>query len=271
MNDSSEDSVLTVDTTSEPFVGRWNRLISTTNWEKGKIIHQWRSACSEHGGEAKECSDQTWVEMVGGVTAPHVGRLRRVYERFGDQYESYPGLYWTHFLAAFDWDDAPLWLEGAMRSGWSVNQMRRQRWEAHGAAEEDRPRASDLQDTDLDEDAVIPAQGGSTSEGRFDDHPGNVSAGPLPEGPDFGEEATTSPGASQSATGKSDLGSDEEGATLVQPFAGLAELPSDLSEALEMFKLAIVRHKMQGWSDCSPEHVLGALEGLKMLVLAPAQ
>ena len=35
--------------TAEPvdagaFVGQWNRLVSTTNWEKGRIICQWRDA-----------------------------------------------------------------------------------------------------------------------------------------------------------------------------------------------------------------------------------
>ena len=27
---------------SGPYLGRWNRLVSTTNWEKGRIICQWR-------------------------------------------------------------------------------------------------------------------------------------------------------------------------------------------------------------------------------------
>ena len=38
---------------STPFIGQWNRLISTTNWEKGKIICEWQTphtvlrSCSE--------------------------------------------------------------------------------------------------------------------------------------------------------------------------------------------------------------------------------
>ena len=33
---------LPVDEASQPFVGRWNALVSTTNWEKGRIIGDWR-------------------------------------------------------------------------------------------------------------------------------------------------------------------------------------------------------------------------------------
>ena len=32
---------------SAPYVGRWNRLISTTNWEKGASIAQWRELLLE--------------------------------------------------------------------------------------------------------------------------------------------------------------------------------------------------------------------------------
>ena len=28
---------------AEPYIGKWNQLISTTNWEKGQIISEWRA------------------------------------------------------------------------------------------------------------------------------------------------------------------------------------------------------------------------------------
>ena len=31
---------------SSPFVGRWNELVSTTNWEKGRLIGEWRDEWS---------------------------------------------------------------------------------------------------------------------------------------------------------------------------------------------------------------------------------
>ncbi len=68
---------------SEEFVGRWNTLISTTNWEKGRIIGQWRQALIETGAPATCYSDEAWSKRVGGVSSQHVGRLRRVFERFG--------------------------------------------------------------------------------------------------------------------------------------------------------------------------------------------
>src|SRR5437870_12018523 len=68
---------------SQPFVGRWSRLVSTTNWEKGRIIVEWREALVSQGLPVTEYSDEAWGRLVGGVTGQHVGRLRRVYEQFG--------------------------------------------------------------------------------------------------------------------------------------------------------------------------------------------
>jgi hypothetical protein len=56
----------------------------------------------------------------------------------------------------------------------------------------------------------------------------------------------------------------------VRPFAHLAELPDDLAQALESFKLGILRHKLAGWNEVALEDVLSALEALKQLALAPA-
>ena len=71
-----------VDETSAPFLGQWNRLVSTTNWEKGRIIHEWRQALVAAAAPASEHADEAWSLRVGSVTGQHVGRLRRVYERF---------------------------------------------------------------------------------------------------------------------------------------------------------------------------------------------
>ena len=46
---------------------------------------------------------------------------------------------------------------------------------------------------------------------------------------------------------------------------------SDLAEAFESFKLAVLRHKMNGWEEVSREDVLASLEALKQLVLAPSE
>ena len=276
---ASPDALATdVDADSQPFVGRWNQLISSTNWEKGRIICDWRNNLHANGAPSSEYSDEAWARRVGGVTSPHVGRLRRVFEKFGSDYETYPGLYWSHFLAALDWDDAPLWLEGAVRSGWSISQMRNQRWEATGGRPEDEPKAADIIATDTDEDIIMPAQGGG-KEGRSNDQPDGISAGPLPENPDFGEEEFTGepPAAGSDANGNlNDDGNTENldgpgSSSLVQPFAGLPDLPTDMTEALEMFKLSIIRHKASGWTEIAPETVVKVLDALKTLVASRSE
>src|SRR5687768_3522933 len=122
---------------SQPYLGRWNKLVSTTNWEKGRIVVEWRQALASQGLPITEFSDDAWSRLAGGVTSQHVGRLRRVYQRFGAVQEQYRGLYWSHFQAAIDYADAEMWLEGAVRSGWSVAEMREKRWETLGKIEAD--------------------------------------------------------------------------------------------------------------------------------------
>lgn len=251
---------------AEPFVGQWNRLISQTNWEKGQIISEWRQRLIESDAPSTEYSDEAWSRRVGGVTAPHVGRLRRVYDRFADSYESYDGLYWSHFLAALDWEDAPLWLEGASREGWSVSQMREQRWQAHGAVESQRPTASQVVEVDVDEDIVLPAQGGGRKTQSGDD-PGEISAGPKYEEPDFGDgDELTALGGPDDGGGAAAPPIQEDWEPPVQPFAGLPELPDDLADAIEQLKLAILRHKTSQWQSVTAETVREYLDAMALLL-----
>jgi len=262
--DSGEDEELAE--LAQPFVGRWNQLISTTNWEKGRIISDWREALIESGADSHQYSDDAWARRVGGVTAPHVGRLRRVHDRYASTYQTYGGLYWSHFLAALDWDDAPLWLEGASQKSWSVAAMREQRWEAHGAVESQRPTNSQIIEVDTDEDVVIPAQGGGRTK-EYGDEPG-VASGPLHEDPDFGEEEELMPLAGGGTAGSSA----DSGAVVsdsVQPFAGLPELPDDLADAIEALKLAVLRHKTAGWKDTNPETIQKYLDAISVLTASP--
>jgi hypothetical protein len=106
------------DVASKPFIGRWNKLSSETNWEKGRILLEWRNALIAAKAPSSQYSDEAWANRVGLVTCQHVGRLRRVFERFGETHGEYPNLYWSHFWAALDWDDSELWLEGASQSRW---------------------------------------------------------------------------------------------------------------------------------------------------------
>lgn len=57
----------------------------------------------------------------------------------------------------------------------------------------------------------------------------------------------------------------------VRPFENLAELPDDLADAFDSFKLAILHHKLAGWKEVSRGDVLASLEALKQLALAPTE
>lgn len=248
---------------SEPFVGRWNRLVSTTNWEKGRIIGQWREALIAEGAAQAEYSDDAWAQLVGGVSGQHVGRLRRVYQRFGALQEKFPGLFWSHFQAALDWNDAEMWLEGAVQSGWKVARMRQQRWETLGRVEGERPRDADVVAEEPDGDVQLPAEvSGTYAEVQ----------GPQHEGPDFGddEEAAGTSRAVSPGEPAADREHSPPPIELVQPFAELPPLPDDLAEAFEAFKLALLRHKTDNWQQVSLSDALKAIDALKALVLAPS-
>jgi hypothetical protein len=258
--DAFSEAVLTK---SEPFVGRWNRLVSTTNWEKGRITHQWREALIAAGASQAEYSDDAWAQLVGGVSGQHVGRLRRVNQRFAAVQEKFHGLFWSHFQAALDWNDAEMWLEGAVQSGWTVAHMRQQRWETLGRIESERPRESDVVAEEPDGDVLLPRDvSGTYAEVQ----------GPRHEGPDFGDEQ-------ESAVPSRSVPNEESAPDrdyspppieLVQPFAELPPLPDDLAEAFEAFKLALLRHKTDGWRQISLGDAVRAIDALKALALAPA-
>ena len=168
-----EEPVIAVVEASTEYVGRWNRLISTTNWEKGRIICQWREALAGRR-PAASCTDDAWSRQVANVTPQHVGRLRRVFERFGQVFDQYAGLYWSHFQAAIDWPDAEMYLEGAVQNDWSVSQMRHQRWEAMGGSPELKPHDADLIVSEQDED--ISASDDHPLPAAISDSPGEVHA-----------------------------------------------------------------------------------------------
>jgi hypothetical protein len=251
---------------SQPYVGRWSRLVSTTNWEKGRIIIEWRQALFSQGLPVTEYSDEAWGRLVGGVTGQHVGRLRRVYQRFGSSADQYPELYWSHFQAALDWTDAEMWLEGARQSGWSVAQMREQRWETLGKLEADRPRAEDVVAAETDEDA---------EPSRTHSSPGSITgeysevSGPRHDGPDFGDEPAVGQAFLPARDSSTDMNASPT-VELVRPFENLPDLPDDLAEAFDAMKLAILRHKRDGWRAITAADLLRTLDALKALVTAPS-
>lgn len=283
MSDTPEVSLDVEDTTelpaevtaaSQPYIGEWNQLVSTTNWEKGRIISAWRGSLIDDGADQATYADEAWARLVGGVTGQHVGRLRRVYQKFGQSFTQYRGLYWSHFQAAIDWDDPEMWLEGAVQSGWSVSQMRKQRWETLGAIAEDAPLAEDEVSGELDED-FEPAQNSEPLASSLTPEYTEIAAGPLHEGPDFGDEEQGGSEPRAEAYDSEDGGPEaSEVATPVErvrPFEALGDLPDDVLEAVENFKLLILKHRREEWAAVSQADMVGALEALKQMVLAPAE
>jgi hypothetical protein len=268
----SNSAIIAVDETSAPFLGQWNRLVSTTNWEKGRIILEWRQALLAAGGPAAEYSDEAWSLRVGNVTGQHVGRLRRVYERFDALRAELTALYWSHFQAALDWDDAEMWLEGAEQSGWSVAEMRRQRWETLGAIEADRPSIDEATSEPIDEDSDS-ADLGSASSAAVGRELKSTRKNGLTDGDgdERSQESTRAADALADDAGPEDDQPDESGHDAPGPFAHLAEMPDDMGEAFEALKLSIIRHKFAGWRQISRDDVLTAIDALRELALAPAE
>ncbi len=255
-----------VEQTSTEYLGRWNRLVSTTNWEKGRIICEWRSALVEAGAPAGSGTDEAWSRRVGNVSPQHTGRLRRVFQRFGEVFEQYTGLYWSHFQVALDWPDAEMWLEGAVQNGWSVARMRDQRWEAVGAPAEMKPREEDVIAAELDEDAGA-AQWEAMPE-TISSSPGTVQGA---ESAAQDESRSPSQEAAEAvASGEAVPPAEEVSVEPTRPFENLSPLPPDLNEAFEAFKLAVLHHRLSGWQDVSLDDVLATLDALKALAMAPA-
>jgi hypothetical protein len=256
-------SVAVADEASAPFLGQWNRLVSTTNWEKGRIIHGWRQALIAAAAPASEFADEAWSTRVGNVTGQHVGRLRRVYERFDGLRGDFPALYWSHFQAALDWDDAEMWLEGAYQSGWSVADMRRERETTLGAVNADLATEESATEP-VDEDAGSDDAHTVATIPRL-----SQSSGGDPSRESDRNEASPGSGAADppfDVDGASDAAPEEPR----RPFAHLAEMPDVFGEPYEALKLAIIRHKFAGWESIARGDVLAALDALRELALAPA-
>jgi hypothetical protein len=271
-NKIAVNEIAVIDEASLTFVGRWRGLISTTNWEKGRIIHEWREALRASNAPVQEYSDDAWSRRVGQVSSQHVGRLRRVYERFDSVRETYPRLFWSHFQAALDWSDAEMWLEGAVQSDWSVGEMRAQRWETLGGPANGKNQEEQIVESEFDEDSdpTGAAEVGVVRDLESDstDNSRNVAARERSRSEEEADEDESAgvPFDVDSATYPTNSPD-----APVRPFADLPDLPDDLADAFESFKLAILHHKLAGWRDVARETVLQSLDALKQLALAPAE
>ena len=91
--------------------------LSRCNWVVGKCAAEWTER------HARGRTDGDFAELVG-LSADQVFQRRRVWETFGDVFEDYPGLKWSHFYVALTWDDAPECLQWADENGATIAEMR---------------------------------------------------------------------------------------------------------------------------------------------------
>lgn len=254
------------------FITAWNRLVSTTNWDKGRIICEWRAALIADGAPASEYSDEAWANLVGGVTGQHVGRLRRVYERFGDVFEEYPDVYWSHFQIAMEWDDAEMWLEGAVQNEWSISQMRAKRWKTLGAPDDLKPSEDDIVVAEIEEDAlsINGQRPTSPSTAEVKSIAGATQTEDLQPTKELDQHAPASSTKRLTTEGQAAESKAAQPAEKHRPFANLPKLPDDVAEAFEQFKLAILTHKLAGWTKISRDDMIACLESLTELAILPA-
>lgn len=258
---------------SSSHVGTWNKLVSQTNWEKGMVILRWRNAMIAAEMPRAAYSDDAWARRVGNVSPQHVGRLRRVSERFGEAVSQYSNLFWSHFQAALDWEDAEMWLEGAVQNDWSVTQMKVQRWEAIGAPENLKPQENEIFTAEIDED-VNPRNDSSYAApaDRTQARTMEIGAADIVDG--FSDDTPPFDVADEPEKKKSKK--EKEKAVVDGPSTGellaslkdTSDLPSDLSEPLETLKIAILNHKLAGWQDVPVQKVLRFLDALKAVVVS---
>jgi len=283
----SPEKEMLIDEIASEFVGSWNLLVSQTNWEKGKVVHEWRMKLTEAGLPRRVYSDDAISQRIGGVSPQHVGRLRRVYERFGKDVATnpLPNLYWSHYQAALDWEDAEEWLKKASDEKLSVAQTRVARWEKYGAPQSRKPKDSDIvveeRDADVNpyndsnaeivspdvsnyDEPITPTK--ASIEGSDEDkkkkkkNAKNVkNEDPLGE---FSGDAE--PWETESGAGTSRFTTAE----VLDAIAQLEPLPGDLAEAFESLKVAILTRRIENWVDVQPVLIAAYLSEMKRLLVS---
>ncbi|MDD3585750.1 MAG: hypothetical protein PHQ75_01090 [Thermoguttaceae bacterium] len=281
------EKAMLVDEIATEYVGFWNRLVSQTNWEKGKVIYTWRTRLVEAGIPRNIYSDDAIAKRIGNVSGQHVGRLRRVYEQFGSM-QQYPGLYWSHYQAALDWEDAQEWLGKASEESLSVASMRIARWEKYGAPADRKPKESEIVASEPDEDVnpyndsdsvIIDVGVPLDDSGDADDskkskkNKSDGQADSQGNGGDDDKDSRHSNKNDETVSGDHAPADDTWSSSLtsgevISAVSKLPELPDDLADVFEELKIAILNHKLTKWSDVAPKDVVEYLNAMRALIFA---
>ena len=284
---SPEKAILADEIASE-FIGFWNRLVSQTNWEKGRVINTWRTKLLDAQLPRSLWSDESISRRIGNVSSQHVGRLRRVFERFGDaacyrENDRFANLYWSHYQAALDWDDAEEWLEKASNELLSVALMRIARWEKYGAPASKKPKPEEIISAEPDED-VNPMNDsdadiidiGSMSGDTADDARTSEKKKKTEENAVSDEQAFDYSGDPEIGAELDRVrGSDEVWTPpvrttddVLRTFSELPKLPDELADPMNSVKMAILDQRLAGWDAETQESAVAWLRRLAELAAA---
>lgn len=111
--------------TEDQLVSRAQTALSSCNWTLGECAALWTKRHS------RGRTDAAFGEMIG-LSADQVYQRRRVWETFGDIYNQYSHLKWSHFYTALNWDDAAACLGWGEEMQATVAEMRAWRRSQHG-------------------------------------------------------------------------------------------------------------------------------------------
>ncbi|MBW3540985.1 MAG: hypothetical protein KY476_12000 [Planctomycetes bacterium] len=113
----SERIDLQPNATEDELVSQAQTAVSRCNWVVGACAAEWTKRY------ARGRTDADFGNLVG-LSSDQVYQRRRVWEMFGDVYEDYPRLKWSHFYLALNWDDATDCLAWADENETTVAEMR---------------------------------------------------------------------------------------------------------------------------------------------------
>jgi hypothetical protein len=103
--------------TEDQLIDRAQTAVSSSNWIVGECASKWTRKY------ARGRTDSDFGQMLG-LSGDQVFQRRRVFETFGDVYQGYEGLKWSHFYVALNWDDAPECLQWALEQDATVAEMK---------------------------------------------------------------------------------------------------------------------------------------------------
>lgn len=133
---------IAADTSEEQIIRTAQLAISQCRWVVGDCASQWTQR------HAKGRTDLDFGNLVG-LSGDQIYQRRRVWETFSDVRGQFPGLKWSHFYSALNWDDAADCLQWAEETQATVAEMKAWRRALRGEDLTSEPEATEIQPSGL--------------------------------------------------------------------------------------------------------------------------